>query len=115
MLGGNVEVRFEIKKTDTINEIGEAVISWNKAEQTTRGFIDYSSGQNELSKYDAKVQESTHVFLCDYGMLPRGLTAENGRLIYKDGIYQILLIDDPMELHKHIEIYLKYVGGGQGV
>ena len=30
-------------------------------------------------------------------------------------IYDILLIDDPMRMHKHLEIYLKYVGGGLGV
>ena len=26
-------------------------------------------------------------------------------------VYEILLIDDPMHMHEHLEIYLKYIGG----
>jgi hypothetical protein len=30
-------------------------------------------------------------------------------------VYDVLLIDDPMNLHQHIEVYLQFVGGGLGV
>ena len=26
-------------------------------------------------------------------------------------VYEVMLIDDPMELHEQLEIYLKYTGG----
>ena len=26
-------------------------------------------------------------------------------------VYEVLLYDDPVQLHEHLEIYLKYVGG----
>ena len=37
----------------------------------------------------------------------------NEKYLSVDGVvYELTMIDDPMELHEHIEIYLKYVGGG---
>ena len=36
-------------------------------------------------------------------------------MIINDSVYNIQLIDDPMGLHQHLEIYLKYIGGGINV
>ena len=36
------------------------------------------------------------------------------RMICKNEVYNILLIDNVMELNEHLEIYLKYVGGQYG-
>ena len=36
----------------------------------------------------------------------------NSRVVDEDGlIYDVMLIDDPMKMHKQLEIYLKYAGG----
>ena len=42
------------------------------------------------------------------------VTSENARMLIDGLIYQIMLIDDPMNLHQHLEIYLKFVGGQNG-
>ena len=38
-------------------------------------------------------------------------TSENARFIINGLVYDILLIDDPMGMHEHLEIYLRFVGG----
>ena len=38
-------------------------------------------------------------------------TSENARMLIDGQVYQIQVIDDPMNMHQHLEIYLKYVGG----
>ena len=42
-------------------------------------------------------------------------TSENARMIIDGVEYHILMIDDPMGMHQHLEIMLQYVGGGLGV
>jgi hypothetical protein len=32
-------------------------------------------------------------------------------MVINDKVYDIMVIDDPMELHEQLEIYLKYTGG----
>lgn len=104
-------------KTVVKNDIGEGVETWTDSFELF-GYLDFQSGQNDLSQYDAKVQETTHIFLCDYREIMDHigeLNSEDCRLICKNQIYQILMVDDPMELHRHIEVFLKYVGIGLGV
>jgi len=43
--------------------------------------------------------------------LDSAVKAENSRMIVNGGVYDVKLIDDPMGLHKQLEIYLKYTGG----
>lgn len=107
-IGGNVSAQLEIKTTAR-NAIGEAVPIW-EARHTLAGFLDLSNGNARYTAYNAKMQESTHIFLCDYIELP-GVTAENSRMRIGGRVYDVLVIDDPMELHEHLEIYLKYTGG----
>ena len=113
---GNDTVTIQTKTT-TKNEIGEGVPTWEDSFNLW-GFLDYQDGQNDLSMYDAKVQQTTHIFMCDFRQVKDylgELSSENCRLTCQGNVYQILLVDDPMELHKHVEIFLKYVGIGQGV
>ena len=42
-------------------------------------------------------------------------TSENARMIINGSVYHILMIDDPVGMHQHLEIMLQYVGGGLGV
>lgn len=109
MIGGNVNAVIQVKTSVGKNEIGEDIVSWDdKAELF--GFLDLSSGDSKHTVYSAKIQESTHVFICDYSDLS-GITSENARFKCNNCEYEILLIDDPMELHRHLEIYLKFAGG----
>lgn len=116
MIGGNIEAIVQKKIHSTVNQIGENMEVWSDVGNVL-GWLDYSTGQNDVNQYNAKLQDTTHYFFCDYHVWIRdeGLTAENTRLVIKGDIYDVLLIDDPMEMHQHLEIYLKYIGGGLGV
>lgn len=106
MIGGNIEAVLQQKNGSTTNEIGEKIQAWADL-QTLTGWLDLSSGDSKYT-YNAKLQESTHIFLCDY--VPIDRKATDKRLVVNGDIYDVLLIDDPMELHQHLEIYLRYVG-----
>ena len=108
MIGGNTQIQIQTSAT-TKNAIGEAVKTWNTV-QTLKGWLDLSGGDSKYTSYDAKVQESTHVFVSDYVQI--AASAENARVVDEDGLlYDVMLIDDPMRMHKQIEIYLKFTGG----
>ena len=109
MIGGNVKAEIQTF-TSSENEIGESVKSWETTQELT-GFIDLSGGDSRYTVFDAKVQESTHIFICDYTPLNPLVTAENSRMKINGRIYDIQLIDNPMELCEQLEIYLKLTGG----
>lgn len=110
-IGGNITAVIQTS-TGTQNAIGEQVQSWTDA-QTLKGWLDLSSGDSRYTTYYAKIQESTHVFVADYVALTAGITAENSRMVIGGKRYDILLIDNPMELERgsQLEFYLKYTGG----
>lgn len=111
MIGGNMTVSIQINTGTVRNQIGEAVKTWETVDSLT-GWLDLSSGDSKYTTYNAKIQESTHVFVSDYKELDNRIKAENSRLITDSGEkYDIMLIDDPMDLHQQYEIYLKYTGG----
>ena len=107
MIGGNTTAEIQIKTT-TKNEIGEAVPAWETVQSIT-GWLDLQGGDSKHTSFNAKVQESTHIFLADYVALD--VKAENSRVLVNGERYDVMLIDDPMGLHKHLEIFLKYTGG----
>lgn len=109
MIGGNISAEIQIH-TVTKNQIGEAVPTWQTV-QTLLGWLDLMSGNAKIETYSAKIQESTHIFIGDYVALNSQITSENSRMIINGKIYQITLIDNPMELNRQWEIYLKYTGG----
>lgn len=106
MIGGNKIATLEVKTTEK-NSIGEPVDTW-KPYTNIKGFLDFLSGASDFQSYNAKIQESTHVFIGDY--VPINLQESECRLVVDGKPYEITLIDNPMELNKHIEIYLKYTG-----
>lgn len=110
-IGGNITATFQVKSTQK-NLIGEREKTWVNACQLT-GWLDLQSGDSTTT-FNAKIQESTHIFMCDYTDL-NGITADNSRVVIGGDTYEIKLIDNPMELNEHLEIYLKYIGGGLGV
>ena len=110
-IGGNITAVIQTATT-TKNAIGEQAKSWADL-QTLKGWLDLSSGDSKYTTYNAKIQESTHVFIADYVPLAAGIQAENSRMTINGKIYDILLIDNPMEMRSgsQLEIYLKYTGG----
>lgn len=93
-----------------MNEIGERVSTWSDV-YSLRGWLDFAGGDYKYT-HDAKLQETTHLFICDY--LPIDRNVEDKRMVVNGGIYDMLYIDDPMELHQHLEINLKFVGDVNG-
>lgn len=107
-IGGNVTAEIQIN-SPVENLIGEHAAKWATV-QNINGFLDYSSGESLYTNYQAKVQDSTHVFIADYMELDNRIKAENSRLKIGSKIFDILLIDNPMELEYHFEFYLRYTG-----
>ena len=117
-IGGNIEALLQIN-IPIENEIGSMIDTWHDA-VTLKGFLDLSNGDSKYTTYDAKIQESTHIFICDYRHIPDSLeiegnfirvSPENARMVANSQRYDVMLIDNPMNLNKHLEIYLKYTGG----
>ena len=109
MIGGNTTAQLQIS-TSTKNIIGEGVKTWTSVDSLI-GWLDLSSGDSQYTTYNAKIQESTHVFVADYKELDERIKSDNSRLVINGRIYDVLLIDDPMDLHSQLEFYLKYTGG----
>ena len=95
----------------TKNEYGEKEQSYVDYIKV-KGFLDLQSG-NALYSYNAKIVESTHIFICDYQKIE--ITEENSRMVIDGKAYEITYIDNPMNLNYHLECYLKYIGGAQNV
>lgn len=110
MIGGNTIATFQIKSGTTTNKIGQRVTKWQNVQKIT-GFLDLTGGDSKYTTFNAKLQESTHIFISDYVSLDSSIKAENSRVIIDSGRYDVMLIDDPMGLHRQLEIYLKYTGG----
>jgi head-tail adaptor len=107
MIGGNTTAIVQ-RSTTGKNAIGESVKAWEEIGSIT-GWLDLQSGDSRYTTYNAKMQESTHIFVADYVRLD--IKPENSRLIIDGSRYDVMVIDDPMGLHKQLEIYLKYTGG----
>lgn len=108
-VGGNINAQLQLNTGTAKNEIGEVVPQWITV-NTLSGWLDLSSGDSKRTSYNAKIQESTHIFLCDFTQLDQRVKAENSRLIVKGRIYDVMLIDNVMEMDEQFEIYLKYTG-----
>lgn len=113
MIGGNITGYIQTKTT-TKNDIGEKVSTWVNAAGLTnglKGWLDLSQGDSKYNNFNAKIQESTHVFICNYNATLSALKPEECRMVIRDKVYDVLLIDNPMEMDQQNEIYLRYVGG----
>ena len=135
-VGGNIQGLLQVKKESLRNAIGEREHKWVDC-TSILGWLDLSTGDSKHTTFYAKVQESTHIFLCDFvslkalstkwvwnpfsfltGVVSKtdeqetvDVTSDNARMIVNGEVYEILLIDDPMNVHDHLEIYLRFIGG----
>ena len=90
----------------TDNEIGGFVETQEELFKV-KGFLDLLTG-NEKTTNNAFMEESTHILLMNYRT---GIKAKENWLVDEIGNrYDIMLVDDPMNFHRHLEIYLKFVG-----
>ena len=108
-IGGNTKAIIQVSSI-TANTIGEQVKLWQDV-QTLTGWLDLSGGEARYTSFNAKIQESTHVFIADYVPLDSRIEAETARAIINGKQYDITLIDNPMGLNAQLEIFLKYTGG----
>lgn len=138
-IGGNTRAVVQVRDSGTKNQIGERIHQWVDVAALT-GWLDLIDGGGSATKrtvYNAAIQESSHIFLCDFqsfknlssgwvwnpfnlhtgvisnAELPQAVdaTSENARIVIDNQIFNIMLIDDPMNMHQHLEIYLKFTGG----
>lgn len=107
MIGGNVTAVLQ-KKISSKNAFGEKVETWNDV-QLLKGFLDFTGGDGSYkSNFKGSVEETTHIFICDYDNVASQVTPTQCRLVCDNKMYDVLMIDDPMNLHQHLEIMLKY-------
>lgn len=97
-----------------VNAMGEKVTVWADASEPFYGVLGLQSGDSKYSTFNAKIEESTHVLVCDFNSKIYALADQNTRIIAKGKMYDVLLIDNPDELDEHLEIYLRLVGGQNG-
>lgn len=111
-IGGNLTAVIQKKRTNIHNSIGEKTMDWIDT-LSVLGWLDLLSGDSKYTPQHAKAQESTHIFICGYQNLNQlKITSHNARLIVQGNAYDITLIDNPMQLDQHLELYLKRIGEG---
>lgn len=108
-IGGNKTAQIQVM-TLTESKIGSGVPTW-KTVQSLKGFLDLQAGDSKYTSFNAKTQESTHIFIADYVPLDESINVEDCRIVVDGQRYDVMLIDNPMGLNRHYEIYLKYTGG----
>ena len=107
MIGGNLTAVLQTK-TSSKNAFGEKVETWNDA-QLLKGFLDFTGGDGSYkSNFKGSVEETTHIFICDYDEITSKVKPTQSRLIVNGSVYDVLMIDNPMNCNKHLEIMLKY-------
>lgn len=75
-----------------------------------QGFLDLAQGfgaNGENSNLNSFLQESTHILITDYR---EDISNKNWIIDSKGNRYNIVLVDDPVSTHHHLEIYLKFIG-----
>ena len=78
-IGGNIDAVIQISTVEK-NEYGLQEKTWQDV-QTLHGWLDLVSGDSRYRVYNAKIQESSHVFICDYTILNPKIKAENARMV----------------------------------
>ncbi|RXM53945.1 head-tail adaptor protein [Clostridium tetani] len=73
-----------------------------------QGYLDLLVGINgENTSLNAFIQESSHILITNYR---EDLTTKHWIIDSKNNRYDIVLVDDPVSMHDHLEIYLKFIG-----
>ena len=113
MIGGNITGVIQAKADSGLNAIGEAKTTWADA-YSQIGWLGLQNGDSKYRNFNVKIEESTHVFLCDFNADIYALADQDTRMILKGNMYDVLLIDNPDEMDEQLEIYLRKVGATNG-
>lgn len=105
MVGGNITAKILKREPGEPDARGIRTPGWAVA-STLHGYLDMITGDSNYNR-SAKVRESTHVFLTAYRKI--NLTERETRAEIDGSVYDVTMIDDPMGMHAHLEIYLKYI------
>lgn len=106
MIDGNITLTLHCKGELDVSPSGEQRESWQPYKNLW-GWLDLSTGTTNYNTYNAKIAESSHVFICDYTPIDK---PEKELKAYVNGVmYDVNFIDDPMNLHDHLEIFLNKV------
>ena len=111
-IGGNIKGKIQTKTT-VKGADGEVEKVWSDAFELA-GWLGLQSGDSKYNSFNAKLEESTHVFLCDYHAGAYALASQDTRMILKGFVYDVILIDNPDEMDAQLEIYLRKVGAFSG-
>ena len=107
MIDGNVTAILQTK-TASKNALGEITKAWSDL-QLLKGYLDFVGGDASYkSNFKGAIEETTHVFICNYDKIASEANPTLSRLVVDGRMYDVLMIDDPMDLHQHLEIMLKY-------
>ena len=107
MIGGNITAVLQTK-TSSKNAFGEITNEWTDL-QLLKGFLDFTGGDGSYkSNFKGSVEETTHIFICDYDEIASKAKPTQSRLVVNGSVYDVLMIDNPMNLNQHLEIMLKY-------
>lgn len=110
-IGGNTTAVIE-RSIGSKNAIGESAQTWESVGELP-GWLDLMGSGNgpAYTTYSAAIAESTHVFLADYDATIAAAKHQTCRAIIEGQRYAVQLIDDPMNKHRQLELYLKHTGG----
>lgn len=107
MIGGNVDAIIQVE-TSSKNAFGEIETTY-KDLTTVKGFLDYVGGDGSYkNNFKGELEETTHIFICDYDSITANAEPTTSRMVINNKNYNVLLIDNPMNLNEHLEIMLKY-------
>lgn len=108
-IGGNITGVIQTKTT-VKNAIGESEKAWADSISVC-GWLGMQSGNSQYSTFNAKIAESSHVFVCDYDANIEALADQDTRMVIKGKMYDVTYIDNPDEMDEQLEIYLRKIGG----
>jgi len=103
---GNIQGTFR-RKQDVRNARGENDAIWVNV-ATVIGILDFNNQpQTERIKYSAKMEESTHIWFCDY--FPMDIPVHELRFYCRGHEYDVLILDEVQFQGQHYEVWLKLV------
>lgn len=71
-----------------------------------KGYLDLLTGE-EGNANNAFIQESSHILITDFR---KDINTKHWIVDSKNNRYDIILVDDPVYMNDHLEIYLKFIG-----
>lgn len=104
---GNLAICLK-RKTTTKNDYGETITAYIDMCNTT-GFLDMLT-YDKNKDMNAMIQEANYVFVTDNYINIEETNSNMLKAVINDVEYSVIYIDDPVNLHEFLEIYLKKVG-----